>query len=142
MCNAYGETLWSAELALFLSRPLLGCGVESEHHKPSWVFIVHADRISVGTSTLDSLSDVDVTPLPPTDPRYYAVRFILPTFPRTVTVSHANPMARLGVMAYGLAQFTSYGYTAGFDKQSGTSHCFIPDLWEERMCVKVWIVRD
>lgn len=83
-----------------------------------------------------------MTPLPPTDPRYYAVRFILPTFPRTVTVSHANPMARLGVMAYGLAQFTSYGYTAGFDKQSGTSHCFVPDLWEERVCVKVWTVRD
>lgn len=66
-----------------------------------------------------------MTPLPPTDPRYYAVRFTLPTFPRAVTIKHANPMARLGVMAYGLAQFASFAYTAGFDKQSGTPCCFV-----------------
>lgn len=66
-----------------------------------------------------------MTPLPPADPRYYVVRFQLPTFPRTVTIKHANPLARMGVTVYGMAQFTSYGYTAGFDKQSGTSQLFV-----------------
>ena len=96
-------------------------GVESARHKSRCVSAPSClDLISVGASTLDSLTVEDVTPLPPADPRYYAVRFKLPTFPRTVHIKHANPLARMGVTVYGMAQFTSYGYTGGFGKQSGT----------------------
>jgi hypothetical protein len=71
------------------------------------------ELIRVGDSPLSRVEH-DIMGIPPESPEYYAVR--LEVF-NDLTISHTNPMARMGGVVYGVAKFTGYGYTASISKE-------------------------
>ena len=74
---------------------------------------------SFSLKTLLNSDTPDLYSIPPGRPQYYIARLQFPTATTSYSITHRNPLARLGIVLYGFAAFTSFGATGAFNKQSG-----------------------
>ena len=74
---------------------------------------------SFSLKTLLNSDTPDLYSIPPGWPQYYIARLQFPTATTSYSITHRNPLARLGIVLYGFAAFTSFGATGAFNKQSG-----------------------